>query len=67
MEERLLTPGDVGKLLGKSRLTAIGWLAKGFLKGIKVGNSWRVKPADLDAFVEAQRPSGPRGPGREEV
>jgi excisionase family DNA binding protein len=55
MEERLLTPEEVGKLLGKSRLTIVRWLAKGIIKGIKVGNSWRVKPEDLDAFIEAQQ------------
>lgn len=61
MDDKLLTPEEVGRLLGKSRLTIVRWLAKGTLKGFKVGNSWRVKPEDLDAFVEAQTRKGEGG------
>ena len=49
--EELLTPETVAKVLGKSRLTIIRWLRLGVLKGFKVGRAWRVKPADLDAFI----------------
>jgi excisionase family DNA binding protein len=50
--EELLTPATVAQVLGKSRLTIIRWLRAGALKGIKVGKSWRVRPADLDAFIQ---------------
>jgi excisionase family DNA binding protein len=58
--EKLLTPDDVAVLLGKSRLTIVRWCARGVLKGIKVGKTWRIKPEDLDAFLdrEAPRPQG---------
>jgi excisionase family DNA binding protein len=48
----VLTPDEVGKVLGLSRRTIVGWLESGKLSGIKVGNRWRVKEEDLDKFVD---------------
>lgn len=48
----VLTPDEVGKVLGLSRRTVISWLESGKLNGIKVGNRWRVKEEDLDRFVD---------------
>lgn len=48
----VLTPDEVGKALGLSRRTIVGWLESGKMPGIKVGNRWRVKEDDLDKFID---------------
>jgi excisionase family DNA binding protein len=52
MEERLLTPEQVADRLQISRLTVMGYLRSGKLKGVKVGKLWRVRERDLEAFLE---------------
>ena len=48
----VLSPEQVAQVLGISRRTVISWLQQGKLKGIKVGNRWRVKEEDLDEFID---------------
>ena len=48
----VLTPEQVAQVLGISRRTVISWLQQGKLKGIKVGNRWRVREEDLDKFID---------------
>jgi excisionase family DNA binding protein len=50
--EDLLTPEVVARVLGKSKLTIIRWCRTGVLPAIKVGRAWRVRPEDLDAFIQ---------------
>jgi excisionase family DNA binding protein len=52
MEERLLTPEQVAERLQISRLTVMGYLRAGKLKGVKVGRLWRVRERDFEAFLE---------------
>ena len=58
----LLTPEQAAAILQLSPKTIKDWLRAGKLAGCKIGRFWRVKPADLEAFIRASRP----GRGREE-
>jgi excisionase family DNA binding protein len=51
MPERLLTPEDVADRLQISPKTVRDMLRDGRLKGIKMGKLWRIREADLDAFI----------------
>lgn len=51
MPERLLSIEDVAERLGLSPLTVGDKLRAGALPGLKVGRLWRVREADLDAYV----------------
>jgi len=46
---------DVMTRLGVSRKTVLLLIARGKLRGFKVGRQWRFDPADVTAFVEAQK------------
>lgn len=48
----LLTPDEVASRLRLSRRTVIVWLERGRLRGVKVGNRWRVREEDLTDVVE---------------
>jgi excisionase family DNA binding protein len=52
---KALSLQDVMARLSVSRKTALLQIARGTLKGYKVGRQWRFDPADVDAFVESQK------------
>ncbi len=54
--ERLLTPEQAAERLAVSPKTLRDWLRTGELKGVKVGRLWRVRPADLEAFIQEPKP-----------
>jgi excisionase family DNA binding protein len=47
----LLTPAQVGAVLGVSEADVLGSLEAGDLKGKKIGTQWRVTRAAVDAFL----------------
>lgn len=51
----LLTPEQAAAILQLSPKTIKDWLRAGKLTGCKIGRFWRVKPADLEAFIQASR------------
>lgn len=51
----LLTVEEVAKQLRLHPDTVKRLLRDGVIPGYKIQNSWRVKPADLDAYVESQK------------
>lgn len=51
----LLTPGDVAERLKISVYTVKNYLRKGTIKGIKVGDLWRIREEDLEEFIEKGR------------
>jgi predicted DNA-binding transcriptional regulator AlpA len=52
----LLEPEAVAKILGKSRATLARWRCDGFGPAfIKIGGSVAYCPADVEAFIRAQR------------
>ena len=52
-DEKLLTPPEVAERLGLSPVTIGHMLRAGTLPGMKVGVLWRVRAADLDAYIVA--------------
>jgi excisionase family DNA binding protein len=56
-EEKFLTPEVVAERLGIAPLTVVRWLRAGKLPGRKLGRKfWRMRAADLDAFIQDQEP-----------
>ena len=51
----LLTPEQAAAILQLSPKTIKDWLRAGKLTGCKIGRFWRVKPADLEAFIRTSR------------
>jgi|SoiMethySBSTD1v2_1073268.scaffolds.fasta_scaffold535900_2 excisionase family DNA binding protein len=51
-ESCLLTPEEVAERLRVSRPTVYAWLKMGRLPGLRAGKVWRIRPADLDAFLQ---------------
>jgi excisionase family DNA binding protein len=52
-DERLLTPDEVAERLALAPVTIGHMLRAGTLPGLKVGHLWRVRAADLDAYIVA--------------
>lgn len=50
-DERLLTPHEVAERLALSPVTVAHMLRAGTLPGQKVGHLWRIRVADLDAYI----------------
>src|SRR2546428_7077332 len=55
MDEKLLTPEQVAERLQVTERTVYGWLRRGKLPALKLGRLWRIRPEDLEAFLESAR------------
>ena len=55
MNEKLLTPEQVAERLQVTERTVYGWLRRGKLPALKLGRLWRIRPQDLEAFLESAR------------
>jgi excisionase family DNA binding protein len=53
MSDKLLTVKEVADTLTLKETTIYEWLKAGKLKGAKIGDTWRVKESDLQAFIES--------------
>jgi excisionase family DNA binding protein len=53
MLEQYVTPKEVGERLKVPVRTVFDWIYKGQLPAIKAGRQWRIKEADVLAFLEA--------------
>lgn len=51
-DEPLLSPAQVAERLQVSEYTAVKWMRQGRIRARKLGKFWRVKPEDLEAFIE---------------
>lgn len=58
MPERLLTPEETADRLSMKPRTIREWLRSGKLKGVKTGKNWRIREADLDAFIRDMSEKG---------
>lgn len=52
METKLLTPAEVAERLRVTERTVYMWLREAKLPGRKLGKLWRIRPEDLDTFLE---------------
>jgi excisionase family DNA binding protein len=53
--DELFTTEQVAAILQVSPKTVKDWLRAGKLTGCKIGRLWRVKPADLEVFIQTSR------------
>jgi excisionase family DNA binding protein len=60
--ETLLKGDDVARVLQVSRSFAYALMRRGDLRTVRLGHSVRVRPADLEAFIEASVTSNARTP-----
>lgn len=51
----LYSPEEVAEMLGVTPNAVRGWLRDGVMPAFKFGKVWRIKEADLEAFVEKSR------------
>lgn len=51
MSERLLNREEAAERLGLSPVTVGNMLRAGRLPGVKLGRLWRIRDADLDAYI----------------
>ena len=52
--EQVYRLSEVAKALQLSEKTVYRYLQGGQLRGVKVGNRWRVRAVDLQAFLNGQ-------------
>lgn len=65
-----MTPDQVARHLGVSANTVRQWVRLGKLKGFRVGSRLRIRPEDVQAFVEAgldMEAPAPHGHGNRRV
>ena len=55
VNEQLLTPAQVGERLQLTERTVYQWLRDGRLAGLKLGRLWRIRPEDLEEFLDRFR------------
>ena len=53
--EQLMSVEQVAKYLQLNRSTIYDWAQKGKLPAINLGQVWRFRRAELDAWLEAQK------------
>lgn len=51
--ENLLSVKQVAERVGVREGTVRRWLLAGDLQGVRAGRLWRIRPYDLDKFLEA--------------
>ena len=53
--DQWLSANEAGNLLGVTGKTVIRMVEKGEITGYRVGNVWRFKRNDIEAYLEAHR------------
>jgi PTS system nitrogen regulatory IIA component len=62
LAEPLLTITDVAAYLQIGKRTVFHWAQKGQIPSFKLGNVWRFRQSELDAWITASRETTPRKP-----
>ena len=50
--EKLMTPEQVAEFLQVEITTVTAWLRQRKIAGVKLGTMWRLKPEDVNKFIE---------------
>jgi excisionase family DNA binding protein len=58
----LYTPQEVARFLRLRVQTVYDYIHRGLLPAVRLGNRYRIDPADLQAFLNLQRSGGPPAP-----
>jgi excisionase family DNA binding protein len=53
------TPEEVAGDLQVTRRTVYEWLRSGRLRGVRAGRGWRIRPEDVEVFLEAGASQAP--------
>ena len=62
VNDRLWSIAEVAHYLGMSKDTVTTWVKSGRLKASRIGRFWRIRPRDLEAFIDAPPPLHPDRP-----
>lgn len=55
--EQLMSVRQVADYLQLNQTTVYAWAQQGVLPGYKLGKAWRFRPAEIEAWLEEQRPT----------
>lgn len=56
--EQILSANQAGKLLGVSGKTIIRMMEAGNFPGYQIGNAWKFKRGDIEAYLESRKFQG---------
>jgi excisionase family DNA binding protein len=51
----LLSPEQIADATGLHYMTILDFCRRGELRALKIGNRWKVRPEDYDAWLESKR------------
>ena len=54
MQDRILTPDQVGKMLQLHPFTILNYIKQGKLKSARLGRVYRIRESDIEKFLEKQ-------------
>lgn len=60
--QEMLTPEEVAQKLKISRRTVYLWLRQKRLKGIKIGDLWRIPKMEFENFIKTSIEEGKKQP-----
>jgi excisionase family DNA binding protein len=56
--DQILSANQAGKLLGVSGKTIIRMMEAGEFPGYQIGNAWKFKRSDIEAYLESRKFQG---------
>jgi excisionase family DNA binding protein len=59
IDDRLWSIAETANYLGMSKDTIADWVKSGRLRACRIGRFWRVRPRDVEAFLEDPPPLHP--------
>jgi excisionase family DNA binding protein len=62
IDDRLWSIAETATYLGMSKDTIMTWIKSGRLKASRIGRFWRIRPRDVEAFLESPPPLRPGRP-----
>ncbi|MFH0834666.1 MAG: helix-turn-helix domain-containing protein [Patescibacteria group bacterium] len=54
MQNRILTPDQVGEMLQLHPFTILNYIKDGKLRGAKIGRVYRIRESDVEQFLDNQ-------------
>jgi excisionase family DNA binding protein len=54
MQDRIMTPEQVAKMLQLHPFTILNYIKQGKLRGAKLGRVYRIRESDVNQFLENQ-------------
>lgn len=56
--ERWYSMKEISEYLGITRDTALAWIEKRGMPGVKVGRTWKFKISEVDAWMRSSKNNG---------